>query len=526
MNIRKSIRNNEYSGVTAGYLESYLQVNLTILPKHLAEELVAFGKLNPKVCPIIECSDDQLRFSDLGDVDVKRDVPKYRIYENGQYREVLDLVNEQLEGYLAVATGCSFTFEHALLEAGIPMKHIEMSQNVAMYKTNRQCQQTEHFSGKMVVSMRPIKKNRLHEVIDITSSYNHVHGIPIHIGDPKVLGIDDLKQPDYGDFLDVKEDELPVFWPCGVTVQNILTDCIDEVFYTHAPGHMLITHKKIKTIEAFDLEESLKGMLMKGSYERNMSGVTYLNHVEKFCKALLIYDHITLITGFGVKNQCVGETDGPLGTLWISKALKALGKEVLIVTDKYSYKLMTEGLGYINEDIPITMSLEAIETDCLFAIERPGKSDAGKYHSMKGEDIGDVVGDTDDFIEKMQHVPLYAIGDGGNEVGMGKIREYIESFVPHGDEICSRIAAKELLVAGTSNWGCYVVLTMLSYLTDKNLLHSIEDEKALLQVIVDAGAVDGVTHQAEMTVDGYDLESYLSYISALNDLLEKAKNID
>jgi len=176
------------------------------------------------------------------DGDIRTDIPKYRIYKNGKlYDEVTDIKEIWQDDFVSFLLGCSFTFEKALLENGIPVRHIEENKNVPMYITNIDTVPAGVFSGKMVVSMRPIPEKLVIRAVQVTSRFPSVHGAPVHIGDPKKIGIKDIEKPDFGDPVEIKENEVPVFWACGVTPQAVALNSKPEIMITHSPGHMFIT---------------------------------------------------------------------------------------------------------------------------------------------------------------------------------------------------------------------------------------------------------------------------------------------
>ena len=203
-----------------------------------------FCQRNPKPCPLVGVSDtgDPL-FRTLGDdVDVRTDLPRYRVFYNGVLSgEPTDITELWRSDLVAFAIGCSFTFEHALIAAGIPMRHIECDVTVPMFRSNLACRPAGPFSGNMVVSMRPIPADRIDEVTAICQRFPSAHGTPIHVGAPAQIGITDIAQPDYGEPVNIKPGEVPTFWGCGVTPQNVVLAARPELCITHAPGHMLIT---------------------------------------------------------------------------------------------------------------------------------------------------------------------------------------------------------------------------------------------------------------------------------------------
>lgn len=244
---RQMIRNEQITGPTAGMCAGYAQANLAVLPKELAYDFLLFAQRNPKSCPILEVSDvgsRTLRYIAKG-VDVATDIPKYRIYENGEMtREYTDVSKFWREDFVSFLIGCSFSFESELLLADVPVRHIEEHCNVPMYLTNIKCEPAGIFHGKMVVSMRPIPYDKVVKAVTVTGTLPKVHGTPIHIGNPKEIGILNIDQPDFGDKVTIKEDEVPVFWPCGVTPQSVIRNVKPSIAITHAPGHMLITDMK------------------------------------------------------------------------------------------------------------------------------------------------------------------------------------------------------------------------------------------------------------------------------------------
>jgi uncharacterized protein YcsI (UPF0317 family) len=241
--LRSMIRKKEWSRPTSGMAKGYTQTNLAILKKDFAFEFLLFCLRNPKPCPIIDVTEPGSFIPRLAapDADLRTDIPKYRIYRHGQLTdEVTDIVNDWEDDMVAFLIGCSFTFEHPLMNNGIPIRHIEEDCNVSMYKTNIPCVKAGRFEGPMVVSMRPIPEKDVVRAVQVTSRFPAVHGAPVQIGNPESLGID-INKPDFGDRVTIKEGEVPVFWACGVTPQAVAMQTKPELMITHAPGHMFIT---------------------------------------------------------------------------------------------------------------------------------------------------------------------------------------------------------------------------------------------------------------------------------------------
>ena len=241
--VRAAIRTGSYGGHTSGLAAGKLQCNLAILPERFALDFLRFCQRNPKPCPVVGVSDSGDPFlPTLGsDIDIRSDVSKYRVFKDGALIDEVDDINALwADDFVTVALGCSFTFENALARNGIPVRHMETGRNVPMYRSNIDLIPAGPFAGKMVVTMRPIPAHQVDQAREISARYPQAHGAPIGIGDPANIGIGDLSQPDWGDAVEVKDGEVPVYWACGVTPQNVLLDAKLPLCITHSPGHMLI----------------------------------------------------------------------------------------------------------------------------------------------------------------------------------------------------------------------------------------------------------------------------------------------
>lgn len=242
--VRALCRSGHWSGVTAGLAPHYAQANLVILPENWAFDFLRFCQANPKPCPVLEVTDPgdpMLKVAAPG-ADLRTDLPRYRIYRDGQMtEEVTDISDYWQDDLVGFLIGCSFSFEAALLDANIPVRHIELGQNVPMYRTNIACQPAGRFHGPLVVSMRPMTPGQAIAATLITGRYAAVHGAPVHLGDPALIGIADVMQPDYGEAVPIREGEMPVFWACGVTPQAAALASRPPLMITHAPGYMLVT---------------------------------------------------------------------------------------------------------------------------------------------------------------------------------------------------------------------------------------------------------------------------------------------
>ncbi len=244
---RLAIRAGNHHGPTAGLAPGYVQGNLAILPRALAADFLRFCQLNPKPCPLIGTSaPGDPRVPTLGeDLDIRTDLPRYRVWRNGELlAEPQDIRDVWRDDLVSFVIGCSFSFEEALVADGIELRHIARGCNVPMYCTSIKTAEAGPFHGPMVVSMRPLKPADAIRAVQITTRFPSVHGAPVHIGKPELIGIADLNKPDYGDAPDMRADELPVFWACGVTPQSVIATVKPEFCITHYPGSMLVTDRK------------------------------------------------------------------------------------------------------------------------------------------------------------------------------------------------------------------------------------------------------------------------------------------
>ena len=228
---------------TAGFSAGFAQANLIALDRRYAFDFLLFAQRNPKPCPLLGVLEPgQVSSPLLAGGDIRTDIPSYRVFSHGSLiDEPTDATAYWTENTVAFLIGCSFTFEQALIDNNVPVAHIEQGVNVPMFMTNIDCEPAGVFSGKMVVSMRPIPAGLVADAVRITSRYPAVHGAPVHVGEPGLIGIDDLSAPDFGDAVDIPDGWVPVFWACGVTPQSIVMSSKPDMAICHSPGKMLIT---------------------------------------------------------------------------------------------------------------------------------------------------------------------------------------------------------------------------------------------------------------------------------------------
>ena len=235
-----------------GVAPGVVQANLVVLPINYADDFERFCRLNPRPLPLLEraAPGSFVPRSCAPTADLRTDLPKYHIFEAGELaQEVTDLQGVWQDDWVAFLLGCSFTFDVVLSEAGIPIRHLEQACNVPMYDTNRVLKPFGPFTGKLVVSMRPIPRHDVDRVVQLTRPLALAHGEPIQIGSPHELGVSDLDFPEYGGAVQVRDDEVPVFWACGVTAQQVARASMIPLMVTHAPGHMFITDLKLEDLE-------------------------------------------------------------------------------------------------------------------------------------------------------------------------------------------------------------------------------------------------------------------------------------
>jgi uncharacterized protein YcsI (UPF0317 family) len=244
--VRARIREGKHAGPTGGLARGYVQTNLVVLPRDFAFEFLKFCVRNPRPCPVLEVTDagSPVPAVMAPGADLRTDVPKYRVYEGGELvEEPTDIRPHWRDDLVSFLIGCSFTFERALLEAGLRLAHLDQGRNVPMYVTLKECVPSGPFAGPMVVSMRPYRADEIPLVVALSGRYPTMHGAPVHVGDPGSMGVRDLREPEFGDFVSIEEYQIPVFWACGVTPQAVAMKAAPPLMITHSPGHMFVTDR-------------------------------------------------------------------------------------------------------------------------------------------------------------------------------------------------------------------------------------------------------------------------------------------
>ncbi|XP_053126628.1 D-glutamate cyclase, mitochondrial isoform X3 [Hemicordylus capensis] len=523
--VRNLIRLNNLSmSNTSGMAEGFKQANVVILHKSLADDFEKFCRANDGPLPLLYRSKPgEWKCPSLSnDSDIRTDCLQYRKYENGICTEILTSLKEYSEPLKDMVTfylGCSFTFEKALQKAGVPVRNVEQKCNVSMYKTAVPCCETEHFYCNLVVTMRPVPKDKLGVVVQTTYPMKKSHGAPIHIGNPGLLGIQDLSSPDYGDVVQTHPGDVPVFWACGVTGLDAISNCKSLLAFTHSPGCMFITdlkdedtavcydkeipevycicqnplHYSITSAAAVQKIRCLEDMIGVDPGDR---GIKHLCSQDELLKACLSISHaqsVLITTGFPThfKYEPPEENDGPPGAIAIAAMLKAMGKNVAIVTDQRALnlneKIIKEAVeeGILETPVPIISyhhdsadsallflcedgNPEKPKFNHLIAIERAGMAADGNYYNVRKINIKHLVDPIDELFLAAHSIPgitTTGIGDGGNELGMGKVKEAVKKYIKNGDVIACDVEADFTVVAGVSNWGGYAVACALYILS-------------------------------------------------------------
>ena len=242
--IREECRKGDFTSPTAGHAPGFVQANLVIIPAEFSYDFLLFCQRNPKPCPILEVLDKGSPQTRLiaKDADLRTDLPKYRIYESDKIIDEPNSINKYWrDDLVSFLLGCSFTFDRALRENGIPVRHEDEGRNVPMYRTNIPCKSAGVFQGPLVVSMRPMTADFLLQASRITGRFPRAHGSPVHLGDPSQIGISNINRPDYGESVTIHPNEIPVFWACGVTPQAVAVASKIPFLITHSPGHMFVS---------------------------------------------------------------------------------------------------------------------------------------------------------------------------------------------------------------------------------------------------------------------------------------------
>nr|XP_023683233.1 D-glutamate cyclase, mitochondrial isoform X2 [Paramormyrops kingsleyae] len=602
--IRNLIRTKAYGfDTTSGMALGYQQANVVILHKTLANDFEAFCDVNRGPLPLLYRSNPGEWGCPLlaKNVDIRLDCPQYCVFEDGlMVAKVSSLMSYtlQLQDMVTFYLGCSFSFQQILKDAGVPVRNVEQNRNVSMYRTSVPCVGVGQFRCPLVVTMLPVPREKLDAASQVTHLAPLAHGAPIHIGDPAPLGIQDLSQPEYGDAVDPAPGDVPVFWACGVTGIEAIKSCKSPLAFSHAPGCMFLSdletlstappsdpkqcaqtfciseklpHYSLVSKAAVHQIQDLEHLIGEDPGQRGIQALFIQDELLKSCLSLSHASSVLITTGFPThfQHDPPEETDGPPGAVAMVAMLQALGKRVAILTDQRALDMhrgiMEDAVkkGIIKTEVPLlsfqkTSSESALHFLChdgdpgkprfdhLVAIERSGRAADGNYYNMRGINIKHLVDPIDDLFVTASSIPgisTTGIGDGGNELGMGKVKDAVRTYMPNGNLIACDVAADFAVTAGVSNWGGYAIACGLYILSlcpvherylRKGLgtppspdqqeiwaasLPTVDKEEDFLSILVKYGVRSGKTANLGLEVDGLPFHpTHATIIQKMRDI--------
>uniref|UniRef100_A0A8C4DWN1 D-glutamate cyclase n=1 Tax=Dicentrarchus labrax TaxID=13489 RepID=A0A8C4DWN1_DICLA len=556
---------------------SYQQANVVVLPNHLANDFEAFCRKNPAPLPLLYRSQSgETSCQPLAkNADIRTDISQYCVYEEGRLvKTVSSLQSYKLQAVhhgrwsdmVCFYLGCSFGFEGRLKNAGVPVRNVEQGTNVSMYRTAVPCTPAGVFSCPLVVTMRPVPAAMLDAAVEVTHLNPLAHGAPVHIGDPALLGIQDLSRPDYGDRVEVQPGDVTVFWACGVTSIEAILSSKPSLAFSHSPGCMFLTDipdsspsssmPSASESRAVATIRQLETIIGEDPGERGIRALFVQDELLRSCLALSHASSVAITTGFPTHYQHSppDETDGPPGAIAMATMLLSLGKQVTMVTDRraldMNQAIIDEAVrkGVLKSAVPLVTFEDrgpdsALHFLChhgdpskprydhLVAIERSGRAGDGNYYNMRGVNIKHLVDPIDDLFiaaKDIRGITTTGIGDGGNELGMGKVKERVKTLMPNGSLVACDVPADYAITAGVSNWGGYAVACGLYLLhtcpshqryLKKGLglehatrpeqlqewtanLPSVAKEESILSTLMSCGIRSGKTGHLAMEVDG------------------------
>ncbi|XP_067469892.1 D-glutamate cyclase, mitochondrial isoform X1 [Thunnus thynnus] len=617
--LRLLIRQEDYRiSTTTGLANGYQQANVVILPNHLANDFEAFCRSNPAPLPLLYRSQSgETSCPPLAKLaDIRTDISQYCVYQEGRLvktvsslqnyssqpssrtaSEQLAVHHGQWSDMVCFYLGCSFGFEGRLKKAGVPVRNVEQGRNISMYRTSVPCIPAGAFSCPLVVTMRPVPAGLLDAAVEVTHLNPLAHGAPVHIGDPALLGIQDLSRPDYGERVELQPGDVTVFWACGVTAIEAILSSKPSLAFSHSPGCMfltdlpdssasspitpppdsvdplatnfcpeltplcfLVSHNpllySLASQKAVAKIRQLETIIGEDPGQRGIRALFVQDELLHSCLALSHSSSVAITTGFPTHymHSPPDETDGPPGAIAMATMLLSLGKQVTIVTDRRALEMnqaiIDEAVrtGVLKNTIPLVTFEDSgpdsalhflchhgdprkPRYDHLVAIERSGRAGDGNYYNMRGVNIKHMVDPIDDLFiaaKDIAGITTTGIGDGGNELGMGKVKEKVKSLMPNGSLVACVVPADYAVTAGVSNWGGYAVACGLYLLhtcpshqryLKKGLglehtspqeqlqdwtanLPSVDKEESILSTLVRFGIRSGVTAHLAMEVDG------------------------
>ncbi|XP_006158051.1 D-glutamate cyclase, mitochondrial isoform X1 [Tupaia chinensis] len=576
---KSSIRN------TASMAGGLRRASLVVLHKTLAPAFKEFCQANTGPLPLLGQSEPGKWTLPTQDTapDTRMGCPQFQKYEFGTCTGSLTSLEdykEQLEDMVAFVLGYSFSPEGALEKVGLPRRHSADPGHMGAYKTTLPCMATAGFCCHLVVTMRPVPKDKLERLVQACCSEGE-QGQPIHIGDPELLGIKELSKPDFGEPAVCQPGDVPVFWPSHLTSLEAVGSCEAPLAFTSLPDRSIMTdlkdprvpasrvtperipevhhisqdplHYSIASASAVQKIRELETIIAVDPGNR---GIGHLFCKDELLKASLSLSHarsVLITTGFPThfNHEPPEETDGPPGAIALAAFLQALEKEVHLVVDRRAWSLhkkLTEDAieqGVLKTPIPILTyqgeTMEAAQAflckdgdpksprfDHLVAIERAGRAADGNYYNARKMNIKHLVDPIDDLVLAARKIPgisTTGVGDGGNELGMGKVKEAVKRHIRNGDVIACDVEADFAVIAGVSNWGGYALACALYILNSCEVhgrylrkaigpsralgdqswmqaLPSVTKEEKMLGILVQHRVRSGVSGIVGMEVDG------------------------
>ncbi|HHV79852.1 MAG TPA: DUF1445 domain-containing protein [Firmicutes bacterium] len=244
--VRRAVIEGRWQSPTRGLARGFVQTGLVAVPERYAADFLLFCSRNPKPCPVIEVVEKGgiSKYAAPGAA-LWNALPGYRVYQKGH----LIYEGPRIDDYwrndlVCFLLGCSYSFEYLLEEGGLRLKGNREGRGNPIYVTNRECIPAGVFRGPLVVSMRPVAADKVSEAVLLSARLPLAHGAPVHIGCPEELGVD-LEKPDFGNRVSIEKNEVPVFWACSITPQEVALRSGLDLMITQSPGHMLVTDLKV-----------------------------------------------------------------------------------------------------------------------------------------------------------------------------------------------------------------------------------------------------------------------------------------
>nr|XP_012629398.1 UPF0317 protein C14orf159 homolog, mitochondrial isoform X1 [Microcebus murinus]XP_012629399.1 UPF0317 protein C14orf159 homolog, mitochondrial isoform X1 [Microcebus murinus]XP_012629400.1 UPF0317 protein C14orf159 homolog, mitochondrial isoform X1 [Microcebus murinus] len=568
---------------TAGGLRP---ASVVVLPSSLAAAFERFCQANNGPLPLLGRSQPEkwLLPARGAAPDSRMGCPQFLKYEFGACTGSLASLeghSEQLRDMVAFLLDCSFSLEGALEKVGLPRRDPAGHGHTGAYKTTVPCATHAGFCCPLVVTARPVPEVELGRLVRASCSLGGARGQPVHIGDPELLGIKELSRPDYGDAVVCQPGDVPVFWPSQLTSLEAVSSCKAPLAFASTPGSTVMTdlkdtkapdsllspertpevhrisqdplHYSVASASAVRKVRELEAMI---SLDPGNRGIGHLLCKDELLRASLSLSHarsVLITTGFPThfNHEPPEETDGPPGAIALAAFLQALEKEVSMTVDQRAVnlhrKLVEDAVeqGVLKAEIPILTyqggSVEAAQAflckdgnpksprfDHLVAIERAGRAADGGYYNARKVNIQHLVDPIDDLFlaaKKIPGISSTGVGDGGNELGMGKVKAAVKRHIRNGDVIACDVEADCAVVAGVSNWGGYALACALYVLNSCEVhgrylrkavgpsrapgdqswtraLPSVTKEEKMLRILVRHKVRSGVSGVVGMEVDG------------------------